>query len=259
MKTNTLIIFEHPVNEQVRLYLRLEYLFGEFYKNLYKEEMESSKQALSALLKIINVVDRPDLKSKLIQRLMAHSKSLRHLNQSPEVDSNILHSILQQLEQHISFLHEYEGKIGHDLRKNEFLNQIRMHLANPAGACESILPPLNLWLNKSQESRQADLEVWCKPFVKLLKAITLLLKLIRESTQTISAVAKNGYYQQNQDPSLPCELIRISVDSSLDVFPEFSANKHRFMIRFMQLDLYGGRKPKQIQEDVEFFLRCCRV
>ena len=259
MKPDTLITFEHPVNEQVRLYLRLEHLFNEFQKNLYQDDASASKQALSGLLKMINVVDRPDLKSKLVQILTLHAANLSQLKQAPEVDSAMLEDILNKLEQHIAYLHEYKGKLGAALRKNEFLSQIRLHLSNPAGPCESTLPPLRLWLSKSAEQRQHDLELWCKPFTNLLNAISLLLKLIRQSTQTINVVAKQGFYQQQLDASLPCELLRISVASSLDVFPEFSANKHRIIIRFLQPDLYGGRKATQTKEDVEFYLRCCRI
>lgn len=259
MKPDTLITFEHPANEQIRLYLRLEYLVNEFYRYLHKDEPSESKQALSALLKIINVVDRPDLKSKLVQILMSQSKHLQHLSTSPEVDNRMLDEILQQLEQHISYLHDHSGKIGDNLRKNEFLNQIRMHLSHPAGACETTLPSLNLWLNKPQPSRQEDLEVWCQPFANLFKAIALLMKLIRQSSQSIHVIAKKGYYQQAQDPAQPCELLRIGVSASYNVFPKFSANKHCVVVRFMELDLYDGRKPVQTKQDIEFFLRCCRI
>lgn len=259
MKPDTLITFEHPVNEQIRLYLRLEHLFNEFQKNLYEDNESTNKLALSALLKIVNVVDRPDLKSKLVQILTLHASNLAQLKQAPEVDNAMLEEILHKLEQHIAYLHEYKGKLGDALRKNEFLSQIRLQLSNPAGLCETTLPPLRLWLSKSAEQRQHDLEQWCKPFNNLLNAIALLLKLIRQSTQTLTVVARQGFYQQQQDSSLPCELLRISVASSLDVFPEFSANKHRIIIRFLQPDLYGGRKPTQTKEDVEFYLRCCRI
>lgn len=259
MKPDTLITFEHPVNEQVRLYLRLEHLFNELQKNLYKDDANAHKQALAGLLKIINVVDRPDLKSKLVQILTLNSTNLSQLKLAPEVNNTMLEEILAKLDQHITYLHNHKGKLGDTLRKNEFLSQIRLHLSNPAGLCENTLPPLRLWLSKPAEQRQHDLEQWCKPFNNLLNAISLLLKLIRQSTQTITAIAHQGFYQQQQDSSLPCELLRISVPASLNVFPEFSANKHRIIIRFLQPDLYGGRKPAQIKEDVEFYLRCCRM
>lgn len=259
MNTDTLITFEHPVNEQVRLYLRLEYLINEFHKNALKEDPNDSKQALIALLKIINVADRPDLKSKLVQQLSSHQKSLSYLSQSPDIDEKALNDILQQLSLHTTYLHEHEGKIGAKLRKNEFLNQIRLHLTNPAGACEKTLPPLNLWMHKPPEERQDNLKLWCQPFTPLLSAIELLLKLLRQSTQTVKATAVAGFYQQDQDATLPCRLIRISVPTALNVFPEFSANKHRIMIRFMTPDLYEGRKPVQTKQNVEFYLRCCRI
>ena len=259
MRPDTLTTYEHPVNEQVRLYLRLEHLYNDFHQYLASEDERGSKQALAALLKMINVVDRPDLKSKLVQTLTLHAAHLSHLRKSPDVDSAMLQDILEKLDQHINYLHEYKGKLGDKLRKNEFLNQIRLHLSNPAGACESSLPALRLWMSRSVEQRQQDLKLWYKPFNNLLNAINLLLKLIRQSTQTVKMVAHHGFYQQQQDASLPCELVRISVASSQDVYPEFSANKHRIIIRFLHPDLYDGGKPVQAKEDIEFYLRCCRM
>ncbi|PHQ81562.1 MAG: cell division protein ZapD [Coxiella sp. (in: Bacteria)] len=258
-RTSTMIAFEHPVNEQIRLYLRLEYLFNEFRRSLQQSDKNHSKEALSALLKITSVVDRPDLKSKLVQLLTLHATNLAHLSQSPDIDRERLQDILRQLETHTAHLHAFKGKLGEHLRQNDFLNQIRLHLTNPAGPCESTLPALHLWLNGPAELRAHDLALWYQPLKELDNAIALLMNLIRQSTPPQKLTSQQGFHQQTQDSSLPCELIRVSIPAELKLFPEFSANKHRIIIRFLKPDIYQGGKPIQTQNDVEFLLACCRI
>ncbi len=258
-KTATLIAFEHPANEQIRLHLRLEYLFTTLQNNLNEQTLSGSKDGIIALLKILNVIDRPDLKSKLIQTLNLHITNLSQLLQAPNVDTALLQTVLQELNQHTQYLHNHQGKIGEPLRKNDFLTQIRLNLYKPAGACEHALPAYHLWLHKSAKERQQDLQQWSQPLLSLGTIVTQLLNLSRKSTQGKMIVAKRGFYRQDQDPSHPCKLLCVSVPSELGVFPEFSANKHRIHIRFLKPDIYQGSKPTQVKDDIEFELTCCRL
>ena len=64
-KTSTKIYFEHPLNDQMRICLRLERLFAKLLQNMNHPDKYHSQMALKALIQIIDVIDRPDLKSKL--------------------------------------------------------------------------------------------------------------------------------------------------------------------------------------------------
>ena len=255
-RPNTMIIFEHPTNEQVRLYLRLEHLFQEF--DLSMTSKSDSKTALFTLLKMVNVVDRPDLKSKLVQLLTQHTVTLSNLTGSPDIDKGVLHDILTKLKYHMDHLHQYSGKFGEELRQNEFLNQVRLHMSNPAGACETMLPAFQLWLSGRIEDRLLDLESWYKPFLELKKTITLLLSLIRQSAQLQKVVAPSGFYQQNLDPNTPYELIQVILPLEFGLYPECSANKHRLLIRFLKPDIYHGGRPVQSPNDIPFEIKYCR-
>ncbi len=259
-KPSTQITFEHPAgDEQVRLYLRLEYLYTELKKHMKEESVSHSKNAMTALLKILNVIDRPDLKSKLVQTLTSHATNLSQLIEAPNVNKVVLEDILQRLYQHIHYLHNYQGKIGESLRKNEFLTQIRLHLNNPAGANEYTLPTYHLWLSKPGYDRIQDLQLWSHPLLDLGSIIEQLLNLMRKSTEGKKVVAKNGFYQQDQDIALPCKLLRVSLPAHLGMFPQVSANKHSIHIILMEPDFYHGNKPTQVKNDIEFELTCCRL
>lgn len=258
IKSSTTITFEHPVNEQVRLYLRLEYLFQEFSQNMTLNKNDS-KASLLTLLKIVNVVDRPDLKSKLVQLLTLHMVTLGNLKESPNINTIRLQDILTKLKEHINHLHQHSGKFGEELRQNEFLNQVRLHMNNPAGASENMLPAFQLWLSGHAEERFFDLESWFKPFIEPQKTIDLLLSLIRQSAQPQKVLAPAGFYQQNLDPNMPPELIQVTVPLEFGLYPECSANKHRLLIRFLKPDIYQGGRPTQSHNDIPFEIKFCRI
>lgn len=257
--TQTLITYEHPVNEQMRLYLRLEQLFNTFHTACSNTSTTDSKAALVSLLQLINVTDRSDLKSKLVQLLTLVHSNLSQLGRSPAIDHRLLDNILGELDSHIRFYDGKKDKLGHALRQHEFLNQVRLKLTHPAGLCDVSLHTLHLWLKQPIEQRQMMLNQWHQPFRQLDKTIKLLLSLIRDSAPTENYVAQKGHYQLTQDNSLPCELVRVTVATDLAVFPEISANKHRVMIRFLAPDLATGKKPVQTTLNLPFSLACCRV
>jgi cell division protein ZapD len=255
---SNMIIFEHPVNEQIRLYLRLEHLFQEFDSGMTLNKNDK-KANLFTLLKIVNVVDRPDLKSKLVQLLTLHMVTLGNLKESPDIDKTRLHDILTKLKEHTQYLHQHSGKFGEELRQNEFLNQVRLHMSNPAGACETMLPAFQLWLNGDLEERLHDLKSWYKPFAELKKTIDLLLGLVRQSAQPQKVTAPSGFYQQNLDPNTPYELIQIILPLEFGLYPDCSANKHRLLIRFLKPDIYHGGRPLQSPSDIPFEIKFCRI
>ena len=51
-------------------------------------------------------------------------------------------------------------------------------------------------------------------------------------------------------------MIRVSIDVDGLVFPEISAGKHRFTVRFMELENTEDR-PVQTTRDIPFQLSCC--
>jgi len=63
------VIYEHPLNERYRFFLRLEHLFTQLDHHLGWESPENSHTAVRALLDIINVVGRTDIKTESVKEL----------------------------------------------------------------------------------------------------------------------------------------------------------------------------------------------
>jgi len=256
--TQTSITYELPLNDPMRICLRLEHLFKQLKYFTSKTEPSSSRSAILALVRILNVIDRPDLKSKLTQTLTQHATMLNQLRQSNHVDQQRLQQLLNNLNQQVDHLHQLQHKMGERLRKNEFLNQIRLRLNNPAGVCEHSSPMLELWLRCPAENRQRDLHAFSHEFENLHDIADIILTITRQCTPSKTVLAEKGYYQQTLEANAPCELIRVSVPTELGVYPEISAGKHRVIVRFLQAHFLSG-SPQQATSHFQFQLSCCKI
>jgi len=253
------IIYEQPLNEPMRICLRLEHLFSQLKRYSNLSDTESSQHALTSIVKLIDVINRPDLKSKLSQTLSQLASSLGQLERFPQVDPSRLSNLLLKLDSLIVNFHHQKTRVAERLRNNEFLNQIRLRQANPGGACIYSMPALALWLKNPPEKRANDLSIWDSEFSELRQIIDLILYLTRNSNEAQVCKAENGFYHQNLDPLLPCEIIRINVPTHYNVFPEFSVGRHRLSIRFLIPNYQEKGRPTQSREGFSFELTCCRV
>lgn len=255
------VTYEQPLNENIRLFLRLEHLFNQLQYYLKVTTPQNCRLALETLLKIVDVSDRPELKAKLAQAINQQAAVLAQLECSPQVDIQKLQDILHQLDCLTDAIHQSgRMKIGEDLRQDPFLKQIRMQLNNPAGPCNFTVPAYTLWLHLPEERRKADLSKWKTEFNLLEKIVNTILKLSRDSAPAQKVVANNVFYQQSLDPNSPCQMVRISLPVNLNIYPEISVGKHRLSIRFRPLfSEQDNEHWKNIQNEFPFQLSCCRV
>ncbi len=252
------IIFEQPLNEQLRICLRLEQLITQLQEYLANQSTRGSQMALISLLRLVDVMDRPDLKSKLMQMLTQYATTLGQLERFPQVNTERLQSLLQQLDRLINQLHHMSGRIGEVLRGNDFLNQLRPQLANPGGIFIHHVPTFALWLKQPYELRARELAQWADALKPLPEIATLVLELARSSTLPQTVHTQNGFYHQTLDSTLPCQLIRVAIPINLGIYTEISAGVHRLSIRFIKPNYLTGERPKQISEPISFSLTCCR-
>jgi cell division protein ZapD len=102
------------------------------------------------------------------------------------------------------------------------------------------------------------LHEWVAPYIKLEEVIELILTTIRDSAAAKPVVAEKGFYQQSLDTKRSTQLIRISVGANELIYPEVSAGKHRYSVRFMQVNP-GDTLATQVKEDVKFLLSRCSL
>ncbi|MFC1683865.1 cell division protein ZapD [Pseudomonadota bacterium] len=250
-----LIIYEHPLNERIRTLLRLEHLFQQNAFHLSRPEAWSSRATINSLLDITNILARADIKSEIIKELERHAATLGKIRSAPGVNTQRLDTILEELGINIDRLYQINSQIGRRLRENDFLNSIAQRNSIPGGSCAFDLPQYHHWLQRPHAERQDDLQRWAQEFSPLESASSLLLSLIRSSTDASWESAEGGFFQRSLGAQTPVQLVRVGLAIDSTVYPEISGSKHRFTIRFLEPSEQD--RPAQTQADLKFQLTCC--
>ena len=99
---------------------------------------------------------------------------------------------------------------------------------------------------------------WIGHFELLHDATKLCLGLVRDSGVTSDELAAGGMFQRTLETTTPCQMIRVHIPGNGMIFPEISAGRHRFTVRFMQQP-DSAERATQIQQDVGFRLVCCVI
>jgi len=249
------IVFEFPLSERVRVFMRLEQLFLQIDHFLPGNTVWDSRSVILVLLDILTIFSRNDLKSEILKELDRHSSVLARISKSQGVDLEKLQNILDELDSISNDLYAISGKIGLSLMENELFKSISQRSCIPGGTYAFDLPEYHFWLEQNESKRQKDLHNWIQPFLSIRRAIDLILRFIRESSAPTQEIARAGFFQQSLDRRLPYQLLHVSFDYALPYFAEVSGGKHRFTIRFMVAD--SNDRPVQVNDDIDFELTRC--
>ena len=249
-----MITYEYPLSERVRTLLRLEDLYDRVRFFLGKQNAHGHHAGLTGIFEIVEVASRADLKSDLLQELDRQRTFLEALRTNPAISEEKLNGVLREIESAFATLHATSGKTGQSLRENEWLMSIKQRVAIPGGASEFDLPSYHHWLHHPPERRRADLETWLQPLLPIHAALSIVLRVLRESGRTVSLIAYQGVYQQTPAEK-PAQMLRLSLADELACVPEISANKYALNVRFLLPE--GVQKSKVYEHDVPFELAFC--
>lgn len=253
---NTTITYEFPLNERIRVFIRLEQLFQQFNHFLTGETVADKRAALNALLDIMTIFRRNDLKSEILKELDRHANVLNKIAHNQSVDTQKLEELLDTLNQTSKKLYATNGKIGSQVMESDLFQSIAQRSSIPGGTCSFDLPEFHYWLEQDEAIRLKDLEHWSSPFADIRTAIDLILNFIRNCSSPTHEVAEAGFFQFLLDLSQSPQLLKISVDKSIHCFAEISGGKHRCTVRFM-VPSSDNKRPSQSPDDIPFTLTRC--
>lgn len=237
--------------------MRLEHLFQQAAYTLRGFSVWESRATIASLIDILDILSRGDLKTEMLKELEHQYSALSALSHLPGVDKQQLDNILNQINNAQNTLHNYKGQLGQSLRDNDLLNSLRQRSSITCGCCSFDLPGYHFWLQQIPETRIDQLEEWSDSLSMIEKPISLILSILREGADSTPMTAEQGFYQQSLDSNTPVQMLRITLPEDSSYFPEVSAGKHRFSIRFLQHQNEG--RPIQTRENVEFDLWCCSL
>jgi cell division protein ZapD len=250
------ITYEYPLNERVRTLLRLEDLYERVNHFLPGDHPLDHHAALAGIFEILEVASRADLKSDLLQELDRQRTFLDALRSNPAISETKLDQVLGEIESAFANLHGLSGKTGQNLRENEWLMAIKQRTGIPGGTSEFDLPSYHYWLHRDADARRADLAEWMKALNPVHAALSIVLRVLRESGRTVTLTAPQGVFQQTPAEK-PAQMLRLTLASDVPCIPEISANKYALNIRFLVPE--GVQKSRVYDRDVQFELAFCNL
>ncbi|MYN12937.1 cell division protein ZapD [Pusillimonas sp. TS35] len=250
-----MILYEYPCNERVRSLLRVEHLFDRLFFFARGTDPHHHHVCVATLFDLLDISDRTDLRGAVLQDLERQRVALQALHQHPGVDPGTLDTMLAEIQATASEV-AAQGRIGQELRDNEWLASLRGRVAVPGGSSQVDMPSYYSWQLRPIESRVRDLQRWISPFLPLYKGLALILRVLRDSGDVVDVEARQGAYQEMLGGKV-FQLLRVWVDPVLDIFPEISANKYVVWVRFAQQD--SELKPHSVTQDVPFRLARCNL
>jgi cell division protein ZapD len=250
------LVFEQPLNERMRTFLRLDFLYGQA---LYHNEMGSewgTRAAVTSLIDILAIITRSDVRSDALKELERQLTALGEFQSKPGVDTNRLKNLIGNVTRLRGELLNAGVANLQPLKESDFLNAIRHRSSIPGGTCEFDLPDYLFWLSQPDESRARAFNQWLAVLRPLCDAVSELIWLTRQHGRTRQETAPGGSFTITFERENPLQLLRIALPASTGLYPEVSGSHHRCNVRFLSWKGLSER-PTQADGDVKFVLTCC--
>lgn len=251
-------VYEQPLNEKVRAFLRLEQLFQQYAFHLKHGSDWNNRIAIDSILELLAYTTRSDIKLETLKELERQHTRLERLSKRPQIDQEQLSSILKNIQKRMDELQAISGQLGLETKSIELLTSIAQKNSVPGSICDFDLPAYKHWLVLPKEIKQEHIERWFQPFSYLDRSVQLILDVLRHSAEGTEEIAQNGFFQKSLDMNQSIQLLRISIPCEDACYPEISAGKHRFSVRFMKND-DPAMRPDQCKDDVSFKLKMCTI
>lgn len=252
------VCYEQPLNERVRSLLRLEFLFQQVEYAIEKPSTWDTRVALQGLFDILTLTVRNEFKRELLKELDRHATTLGRLRQTPRIDVAALDRVLAEIGGAIDQVRRQDNQLQEPVRQTDFLSAAYKRSHAPGGSCQFDVPALHHWLQFDYPTRVDHLRTWLSPFSSMRSAITLILRMIRDSATPKPEVAAQGFFQRALDSVSPHQLIRVLMPAGQPCFPEISGGRHRFTIHFLEQP-DPNLRAVQSTADIAFELACCAI
>ena len=189
-------VYEQPLNEKVRTFLRMENLFQQYSFHLQHGSDWNNRVAIDSILELLAYTTRSDIKLEILKELERQHSRLERLSKRAQIDQSQLTSVLENIQKRIGELQSISGQVGQETKNIELLSAIAQKSSVPGSICDFDLPALKHWLTLPKEKRQKDIEKWFRPFGHLDRSVQLILDILRHSAEDVDEIAQNGFFQK---------------------------------------------------------------
>lgn len=246
---STTVLFEHPLNEKMRTWLRIEFLLKQLTASQKIVDHLGALTFFRNAAELLDVFERGELRTEILKELERQQQKLLAWAEVPGVDMARIEMLRVDLKNRSAALMA-APRMGQQLRDERLIGLVRQRLSIPGGCCSFDLPTLHIWLHLDQSLRDQQVAIWLKSLSPINEALTVILDLIRQSGIFRNHTSLNGFFQDNAEGA---DLLRMNLRLEDALYPQISGHKSRYAIRFMPLDSERGEVPARF----DFDLACC--
>ena len=248
----TVTVYEFPLNERVRILMRLEHLADCLNELLRRGDALSHHHALQTVFQIADVCEqRTDLKSEILKELERYRQTILGYRSIEGLEQRV-NQLLAEIDQCYSRFNSQSGNLSTELNQNEWLLGVRGRIHIPAGLCAFDHPSYFTWQHLSDEQRMAH---WLRPLEPIMACVRLLMRLLRDTEVAQKVMTQEGVYQQSLSANKNYQLLRISMQPNMQLVPTVSA--HRLMVTIRMMRREGEKMLHAGNVQVGFELALC--
>jgi cell division protein ZapD len=250
---NDFIIYEQPITENVRNFLKCEYLNEKFICALNQHDIWSIKSSISTLIEMSDFVFRTNIKIELLKDLEKNLLFLDILRERNTIELNIYDEFYTNIKSFINDLNNTDSNPSKTISDNDFLMQVKGKLHIPAGDNFFDMPSYLNFLSSKRDFIIDNINNWYLPFKKISLSSILLLDFKRTISKFEYFSTENSFFEMKLNKSGKTDLVRIKLKKNMNVFPDISVNSQNINIMFKTS--YGKNiKSKPIDENLDFGL-----
>jgi len=248
-------IYELPLNERLRTFMRIEFLHSRlknFASNL--DDNWQTRTVIHTLLEIYSILSRTDVRREVLADLDRYIMQMQRFQSAPDADNDMVNNVLEDLDS----IKNQVVDIGTDyllkLREDEFIASLLHRHTLPGGKAEFDMPKYKFFLESDKKNVAVQINSWIDIIRPICEGIDKLMWIIRESNEPISTVAVGGQYNHQIESRTQISLVRI-ITNDTNVYPEISGGRHLIAVRFFNQNKDG--EYLQFEDNVEFKISLC--
>ena len=248
-------IYELPLNERLRTFMRIEFLYSRlkyFVSNL--DDNWQTRTVIHTLLEIYSILSRTDVRREVLADLDRYIMQMQRFQSAPDADNNMVNNILEDLDSIKSQVMDIGTDYLLKLREDEFIASLLHRHTLPGGKAEFDMPKYKFFLESDEKDVAVQINKWIDIIRPICEGIDKLMWIIRESNEPIATVAVGGQYNHQIERRTQISLVRI-ITNDTNVYPEISGGRHLIAVRFFNLNKDGIYV--QFEDNVEFKISLC--
>ncbi len=154
------VLFEHPLNEKMRTWLRIEFLLQQLHGQRALSETAIALTFFRTISDLLDVLERGEVRTELLKELERQQQKLLAWADVPGVDMALIDQLRGQLKSRSSALMA-APRLGQALREDRLIGLVRQRLNIPGGCCSFDLPTLHMWMHAPPASLAIPLPFSC--------------------------------------------------------------------------------------------------